>query len=207
MRDPGRESVALVVGWQAFGDDDRILHVLTPTEGRSAVFVRGGQRRSHGLDVGVRANITVRGRRDGMGTLVRAEVQDARIHVRNSYARLAMMQYACALVGAFVHEGHAEPRQFALLETTLLVLDACSADPSRALLAAVELKVLTFAGVAPAVLRAIPRLERLRQARLVEIVDDPLDADAESLVYDAVREQLGHELGARALVSGIDWPR
>lgn len=205
MRDPGRERTVLVVGWQAFGDEDRILHVLSAEDGRSAVFVRGGQKRGQGLDVGVRATITFRGRPDGMGTLVRAEIEDARIHLRNSYARLVLMQYACALVAGFVQEGHAEPRQFALLETTLLVLDACSADPGRAFLAAVELKVLTFAGVAPEVLRAIPRLERLRQARLVEIIDDPLDAEAESLVYDAVREHLGRELGARPLLAGIEW--
>lgn len=206
MRDPGREQVVLVIGWQAFGDDDRILHVLSAGEGRAAVFVRGGQKRGLGLDIGVRAKITVRGRVNGMGTLIRAEVEDARVHLRNSYARLVLMQYACELAGAFVQEGHAEPRQFALLETTLLVLDACTADPGRAFLAAFELKVLTFAGVGPEVFRAIPRLERLRQARLVEILDDPLDAEAESLVYDAVREHLGRELGARTLLSGIDWP-
>lgn len=169
------------------------------------MFVRGGQKRGQGLDVGVRAKLTVRGRVNGMGTLLRAEVEDARIHLRNSYAKLVLMQYACELVGAFVHEGHPEPRQFALLETTLLVLDACTADPGRAFLAALELKVLTFAGVGPEVFRAIPRLERLRQARLVEILDDSLDSEAESLVYDAVMEHLGRELGARTLLSGIDW--
>ena len=206
MRDPGKERVGIVVGRQAYGDEDLILQVLTGEEGRLSLFLRGGQKRSRGLDVGVRAKLTVRTRSEGMGTLSAAEVQDARIHLRGSYARLVLMQYACALALEFVHESHPEPRQFALLETVLLVLDAASSDPGRAFLAAIQLKVLTFGGVAPEILRAMPRLERLRQARLVEILDEPLDGEAEALVYAAVREHLGRELGARALVSGIEWP-
>ena len=116
-----------------------------------------------------------------------------------------LAQYACELVGAFVHEGQAEPRLYALLETTLLVLDAAHGTPGRGFLAALELKVLTFGGVAPEVLRVIERLERLRRAPLRDVLDDPLDAEAEALVYDALRGHLGRELGARVLLAGVGW--
>ncbi|MBM4367450.1 MAG: DNA repair protein RecO [Deltaproteobacteria bacterium] len=203
MRDPGRERVGVVVARQAYGDHDLILRLVVPDEGRVVAFLRGGQKRPRGLDVATRARVRLRGREGGMDTLVEAEVEESRLGLRSDYGRLALAQYACELVGAFVHEGQPEPRLFALLETALLVLDAAQGTPGRAFLAAVQLKTLTFAGVCPEVLRAMERLERLRRLPLRELVDEPLDAEAEALVYEAVRAHLGHELGARALVAGL----
>lgn len=205
MRDPGIQRVCVVVGRQEFGESDRIIHALSAEDGRIGLFLRGGQKKPQGLDLAVRARVGFRARPQGLASVVSVGVEDARIHIRNSYARLVLAQYACELAAAFVHEGHPEPRQFALLETALLVLDAASADPGRAFLAALQLKVLTFAGVAPELPRAVERLERLRRAKLVDVLDESLDTEAEALVYDAVRSQLGRELGARALVAGIDW--
>ncbi|MBM4390068.1 MAG: DNA repair protein RecO [Deltaproteobacteria bacterium] len=203
MRDPGRERVGVVVARQAYGDNDLILRLVLPDEGRVVAFLRGGRKRPRGLDVATRARVRLRGREGGMDTLVDAEVEESRLGLRSDYGRLALAQYACELVGAFVHEGQPEPRLFALLETALLVLDAAQGTPGRAFLAALQLKTLTFAGVGPEVLRAMERLERVRRLPLRELVDEPLDAEAEALVYEAVRAHLGHELGARALVAGL----
>lgn len=203
MRDPGRERVGVVVARQAYGDHDLILRFVVPDEGRVVAFLRGGQKRPRGLDVATRARLRLRGREGGMDTLVDADVEEARLGLRGDYGRLALAQYACELVGAFVHEGQPEPRLFSLLETALLVLDASQGTPGRAFLAALQLKTLTFAGVGPEVLRAMERLERLRRLPLREVLDEALDAEAEALVYDAVRAHLGHELGARALVDRL----
>lgn len=206
MRDPGRERVGIVVARAAYGDDDAIVRLVVPEEGRVVAFFRAGRKRPRGVDVGVRARVRLRGRAGGMDTLAGVDVEESRLGMRADYGRLVLGQYACELVGAFVHEGQAEPRLFALLETALLVLDAAQGTPSRGFLAALQLKTLTFGGVGPEVLRAIERLERLRRAPLREVVDEPLDAEAEALVYDAVRAHLGHELGARALLGGVGWP-
>ncbi len=135
----------------AYADDDRILKLLTPTEGKIGAFQRLGRRKPAGLDVGVRARLHLRhGRDGGLDTLVDVKVEDPRIHLRSGYGRLALSQYGCELVGALSREAHAEPKQFGLLDTWLVLLDALRADPSVSLAAALELKALTFAGVGPA---------------------------------------------------------
>ncbi len=132
-----------------YAEDDRILKLLSPEDGRIAAFQRAGRRKPLGLDVGSRARVTLRRRTGGLDTLVAAEVDDPRLHLRRSYSRLVLAQYGCELVGSFAHEGASEPKLFGLLETLLLLLDALDDDPGPALLAALELKVLTFAGVGP----------------------------------------------------------
>ncbi|MSQ01181.1 MAG: DNA repair protein RecO [Myxococcales bacterium] len=151
MRDPGRQVVAIVLSVSAYADDDRILKVLTPTEGKVGAFQRMGRRRPAGLDVGVGARLRLRrGHEGGLDTLVDANVDDPRIHLRSGYGRLALAQYGCQLVGALAREDHAEPKQFGLLDTWLVLLDALHGDPDLSLVAALELKALTFAGVGPA---------------------------------------------------------
>ncbi len=151
MRDPGREVVAIVLSVSAYADDDRILKVLSPTEGKVGAFQRLGRRKPAGLDIGVRARLRLRhGREGGLNTLVDATVEDPRIHLRSGYGRLALAQFGCELIGALAREAHAEPKQFGLLDTWLVLLDALRGDPDVSLAAALELKALTFAGVAPA---------------------------------------------------------
>jgi DNA repair protein RecO len=168
VRDPGRERVAIVLSAAPFGDDDRILRVLGPDEGRHGVFQRLGRRRPAGLDVGVCATLRLRGRGGGLDTLVEAEVHDARVRLRSSFLRLVLAQYGCELVGAFAREGQPEPKLYGLLETWLLVLDALDADPDPGLAVALELKTLTFAGVGP-------RLDRC--AGCGEALDGPATLD------------------------------
>ena len=150
MREPGRERVGIVLSAAPYAEADRIVRVLIAEEGQVGAFQRGGQKRPAGLDLGVRAGLQLRARPGGLDTLIGAAVEDARVHLRRSYGRLVMAQYACELAGAFSREGHAEPKLFGLLETVLLLLDAMEGEPGPALLAALELKMLTFAGLGPA---------------------------------------------------------
>ncbi len=238
MRDPGRERQALVLSASPYGDDDRILRLLVPEDGRVGAFQRGGRRKPAGLDVGVRALVHLRARTGGLETLGAVTVEDARVHLRRGYGRLAFAQLGCELVGAFSREGHPEPKLFGLLETFLLLLDAVQTDPSAAFLAAMELKVLTFAGVGAAFdrcavcglppeaemnfdaehggarhvgcgggrlvpLAALAELELLRRTPLRELVDHPGGEGSEPMAAELVRAQLGRELGARALLTGL----
>lgn len=205
----------MVLSVAAYGDDDRILRVLTPDVGRLGVFQRQGRRRPAGLDVGVRARLRVRERRGGgLDTLADAVVEDARVHLRRGYLRLASAQYACELVGAFAREGHEEPRLFGLLETFLLLLDALDADPPLTVVAALDLKVLTFAGVGPALDRCAvcggpveslmgfdPAAGGARHERCGagESVDARLLAELEGLRRTPLRDQVDHGVSARAL--------
>jgi len=133
-----------------YADEDRILRLLVPEDGRVGAFQRLGRRKPAGLDVGVRARVHLRGRAGGLDTLGEVDVEDARVHLRRSFLRLAYAQLGCELVAGFSREGHPEPKLFGLLETFLLLLDALEGDPTPAFLAAMELKVLTFAGLGPA---------------------------------------------------------
>lgn len=142
--------MGIVLSAAPFGDDDRILRVLGPQEGKHGVFQRLGRRRPAGLDVGVCANFRLRGRAGGLDTLVDASVVNARVRLRSSYLRLVLAQYGCELMAAFAREGQPEPRLYGLLETWLLVLEAVDEDPTLAVAVALELKTLTFAGVGPA---------------------------------------------------------
>lgn len=141
--------MGIVLSASSYGEDDRILRVLCPGDGRIGVFQRQGRRRPAGLDVAVCATFRLRERAGGLDTLIDAEVRQAWVRLRSSYLRLVLAQYGCELVAAFARERQPEPRLYGLLETWLHVLDALDDDPTLAIPVALELKTLTFAGVGP----------------------------------------------------------
>jgi DNA repair protein RecO len=155
---PAVERDGIVVGRQDYGESDRIVRVLTPGEGRVSLLARAA-RAAHskwsGLDLGTRARIRSRRGRTDLETLVEVEVEDARVSLRSSLARLGLAAYGCEVCGALAREGYPEPRLYGLLETLLLLLDAADADPGDALRAGLEAKALTFAGVAPVLDRCV----------------------------------------------------
>jgi DNA repair protein RecO (recombination protein O) len=143
----------VIVGRQDLGEADRILRLLTAERGRVSVVARGarGARSPWAvLDVGCRVRVTTRASRSGLAPIVTADVEEARVHLRDMLATLAHAQYACEVCGGLAREEHAEERLYGLLETALLVLDAVSEPPGAALLAGLEAKALSFAGLAPA---------------------------------------------------------
>lgn len=155
MTPEGRERVAIVVGRHDYGETDRILRLLIPEEGRIGVMARGGRRRHAALDIGVRAVVRLRRGRGELDILLSADVQDARIHLREGYARLMHAAHACELCGAMAREGQPEPRLYGLCDVALSVLDAAMGDPGEAFLAGLEGKALTFAGIGPVLDRCV----------------------------------------------------
>lgn len=143
---------AILVGRVDLGEADRVLRWLTPTRGLVATFARGARRARSAfavLDTAVRATIVARPGRGELYTLLRAEVTEPRVHLREDYDRLVAALHACEVIAALVPAEHREPRQFGLLETAILLLDHASAPPGAAFSAAFDAKALTFAGVCP----------------------------------------------------------
>ncbi|MFZ5481212.1 MAG: DNA repair protein RecO [Myxococcota bacterium] len=148
---PAIEREGIVVGKLDYGEQDRILRILTPDAGRVAVLARNARAaRSRLAAVDLAARVRFQAREGELATLVSAEVLDGRLNLRRGLGRLAVAAYACELCGALAREHHGEPRLYGLLETALLLLDAAGADPGAAFVAGLEAKALTFAGVAPA---------------------------------------------------------
>lgn len=156
---------AIVVGRLDVGEQDRVFRLLTPESG----LVSGWANRARAprspftvLDLGVRANVGVRERpRSEVGDLVTitgAQVVEPRIGIRGQLERLGPAALACELAGALATTVP-DPRLFGCLETALLLLDQHSETPGPGFLAALVGKLLTFAGLAPALERC-PACER-----------------------------------------------
>ncbi len=133
------------------GESDRILRLLTPSRGKVGVIApraRSPKSPYSGLDLGV--GLRARWRERGeLGRLTEAEVVDPRARLRESYERLAVASYCLELVGAFSREGQPEPKLYGLAEMALVLLDGLDGGFESAFVAALEGKVLSFAGLCP----------------------------------------------------------
>jgi len=150
---------AIVVGRLDVGEQDRVIRLLTAQLGLvSAWAARARAPRSPyaALDLGVRADVGLRARARSDGgdlyTLTGLAVTEARIGLRAQLERLGPAAVACEVAGGLA-TSQADPRLFGCLETALLLLDQHPAPPGDGFLAALVAKLLTFAGLAPAVER------------------------------------------------------
>ncbi len=145
---------AIVVGRQEQGEEDRIVRLLTPQEGLVSAWANRARRPRSPfglLDLGVGARVTLRrGRGAGdLASLVAVEILAPRLGVRARLERLGPAAVACEAVRGFATTAP-DPRLFGCLETALLLLDQHPDDPQSGFLAALLAKLLTFAGLAPA---------------------------------------------------------
>ncbi len=144
---------SIVIGKVDYGEADRILHLLTASQGRLSVMARGVRksRRGYGgtLDLGNRVDVQVRQGRGDLRNLVGADLVDGHPQMRGDLDRMALGTYACELVASLAREHHPEPRLFGLLEVALLVLDAATRAPSDVWRWGLEAKALTFGGLTP----------------------------------------------------------
>ncbi|MEO0601443.1 MAG: DNA repair protein RecO [Myxococcota bacterium] len=157
---------AIVVGAFDYGESDRILTLLTPADGRVRVLARrarASKKRFAGLlDLGteLRAQIS-RGRGD-LSVLSDAERVRGPDRARQAWDRLPWLFYGCEVCSALAPESAEATKLFKLLQTWLALLE--EAAPSLASGWALEAKALTFAGLAPGLVRC---------AECGEPIDDP----------------------------------
>lgn len=149
---------AIVVGRLDQGEEDRVLRLLTAERGLVSVWANRARRARSpfgALDLGVRAHVGVRTRgASELATLMGAEVVEARIGLRGRLERLGPAALACEVAGGLA-TAVPDPRLFGCLETALMLLDRHPDDPAPGFVAALLAKLLTFAGVAPALERCV----------------------------------------------------
>lgn len=147
---------AIVIGRQDLGESDRIVRLLTAELGKVDAVARGARaskRRFGGsLDPGTRLLVGLRRGKGDLATLVSADVVAAPRRAREDYERLMLLSYGCDVLSVLSEHGLETHKGFGLLGAWL---DALEADvitmPHQRL--AFEAKALTFAGIAPQLLR------------------------------------------------------
>jgi DNA repair protein RecO (recombination protein O) len=147
---------AIVVGHHDLGESDRIVRLLTREQGRVDLVARrarASKRRFVGLlEVGTRLAVSWRPRGE-LSTLATAELVRAANRARTDLVLIAYLTYGCELVGALAPKHLAAHKLYQLLVVWLDLLEATE-SPTRASRIALEAKALTFAGLAPALVRS-----------------------------------------------------
>ena len=184
----------VVVGWVDVGDADRILRFLTPTEGRISAVLRGARsskrRFSASHELGSRVHL-VRTRRATLRAVSQLDRIDAPNRARTEIERIGLLAYGCELCAALAPEGETADKLYQLLVSWLGLLEG-EATPDVASRVALEGKAMTFAGLAPALVRCVHCGEEL---------SDPVTFDAEAGGAQHARCGGGLAVPARALAT------
>ncbi|BAS28315.1 DNA repair protein RecO [Limnochorda pilosa] len=141
----------VVLRSQAFGEADRIVTLLTRSEGKVRAAARG-VRRTRSRLMGPTQLFTygsyllVRGRSD-LETLSQGEIRESLRNLREDLERMAYASYACELVDRMVEEREADEPVFFLVLQVLRQMDA-GADPFG-LARYLELALLDHLGYQP----------------------------------------------------------
>lgn len=147
---------AVVIGSADLGEADRLVKLLTPERGRIRVVARharASRRRFAGvLDAGTRGLAHLRDRGSGMPVLEQLDREAGPDRARTELDRIALLSYGCEVCGRLAPEEAAAHKLFRLLEVWLALLEATDM-PGGASRIALETKALTFAGLAPALVR------------------------------------------------------
>lgn len=145
--------VGIVVGTVDYGEADRIVHLLTPTDGKVSAMARGARKSKRrfvgALEAGNRLDVEVKKGRGDLFTLIRADIDHGRSHIRKTLEGITLAAYLCEFAGGLARAAQPEPRLYGLLDVALLVLDASTEPPGRLFRLAFEAKALTFAGITP----------------------------------------------------------
>lgn len=153
----------IVVGGTDLGEADRLVRLLTASEGRIAVVARrarNSRRHAGAFELGTRLRV-LRGRsRGGLAPVQDAERLDGPLRARAEVERIALVGYGCELCAALAPEGGPAEKLYRLLEAWLALLEGPErpGPPSRW---ALEAKAATFAGLAPALAACAACGERL----------------------------------------------
>jgi DNA repair protein RecO (recombination protein O) len=144
-----------------FGESDRIVHLLTPTQGRVTAIAKGARRsvkRFPGtLDLFNHLQITLQHRRTrAMGFLEQAVLLSPFIGLRAHPVRYALASYILELFDRMAPEGAAPPDARRIFTFALSALTALeSIEPDRPLRVLVELRALDALGLRPELRRCV----------------------------------------------------
>jgi DNA repair protein RecO (recombination protein O) len=147
---------AVVLGSVAFGDSDRVIRLLVAERGKVDAVARGarGSRKRFGgaLDPGTRLRVALRSGRGALPWLEAVEVRRAPSKARTTLGRLSLLTWGCEVIGSLIERDLEADRLRTLLEIWLDLLEG-EVEPHSGSRVAFEAKALTFAGLAPALVR------------------------------------------------------
>ncbi len=184
----------VVVGGVDHGEANRIVRFLCAEEGRISALARharASRRRFAGvLEPGTRLRLHRQRGRGQLPNLIEVDRLGGPNRARGDIDRIALLAYGCELCAALAPESHPAPKLFRLLTVWLDLLEdeATAGIASRA---ALEAKAMTFAGVAPALVRC---------PVCGEALDDPLVFDFDGGGGRHGRCGGGRPVSARALL-------
>jgi len=144
----------VIAGGVDYGDQDRIVRLLTPEHGRMAVYargVRGGRKKSlaGALDPGTRVHLELRRGRGPLPILADAVVRASPHRARADLDRLALLTYGVEICTELAPEDHPAPKLYRLLLAWMRQVEDPEV-PGPASRQALEAKALTFSGHTPA---------------------------------------------------------
>lgn len=144
---------ALVLRTRNLGEADKILTLLTRSEGKISATARGARRPRNRLLGGSQLFTLGRYslfRRPSLHSLSQVEILESFRPLREDLLRMACASYAAELVDRFLPEGDPQPQVFALLVSILHLL-AWEPDPRdlEGALRKYELRLLTLLGYRP----------------------------------------------------------
>jgi len=159
---------AIILRHLDYGEADRIVTFLTPSDGLLRGFARGARksRRRFGAALESFARVRLHWSAPRSGELVslrEAELLDLRPGLRRDLVAIALAGYGCELLEALLGEGHGPGGPFALLEAFLDHLDGGGAQAEARLL--FELRLLQLAGYIPHLLHCSLCGQALREAQ------------------------------------------
>jgi DNA repair protein RecO (recombination protein O) len=149
----GEPFEAIVVGSVDVGDSNRVLRLLTPGRGRTAVMaysVRKGRKGWSGLlETGALLRLKVKRGKGPLPLLDDAAPVAVPKRARTDLLRLCQLAYGVELCSGLAPEEHEAHKLYRLLRAWLDLLEDAEA-PGAASRQALEAKALTFAGLTPA---------------------------------------------------------
>lgn len=207
-----RATRAVVVGASDLGEADRLVRLLTEERGRIKVVARharASRRRFAGvLDAGTCGIAHLRERRGGLPTLEQLDRTSGPDRARTDFDRIALLTYGCEVCAGLAPEDAPAGKLFGLLEVWLQLLEQ-EARPGAASRVALEAKALTFAGLAPALVRCAACGARAEEPMVFDAASGgahharcgggaeiPLDAlvEMEALRRSPLADTVAHEL-------------
>lgn len=144
---------AIVTGSTDVGEAHRVVRLLTPDQGRTAVLARGARSGRKGwsgvLEPGARVALILKRGKGPLPLLAEVARHVVPKRARTDLLRLSQLAYGVELCAALAPEHHEAPKLHRLLATWLDLLEG-EATPGIASRQALEAKALTFAGLTPA---------------------------------------------------------
>ena len=145
-------ATGLILRTRPLTETSLIVHWLTPELGRLATVAKGARRHKSPfqgkLDLFYQADFSfARSRRSELHTLREVNLKETREAIRQNLLRLQQAAYATALVEEATETETPIPEMYDLLQSFLDCL--CRSEPAAQLILALELKVLTEAGLQP----------------------------------------------------------